>query len=156
MKKNNLTGVLVLLVFAVFMVSVLMVLLTGADLVRGMTERDQRSYDRRTVAQYLTTRVRQGDQAGAVFAADPGTLVFREEISGTTYETRVYCHEGYLREMFCETGYDLAPEFGETILPMEDFQVCLEDTLLRIQLEMPDGSGEALALHLRSEQEVPQ
>ena len=43
MKKNNLTGVLVLLVFAVFMVSVLFVLLTGADVVQKLTDRDQRS-----------------------------------------------------------------------------------------------------------------
>ena len=40
-KKNQLSGVLVLLVFAVFGVSVLLVLLTGADVVKTLSERDQ-------------------------------------------------------------------------------------------------------------------
>ena len=40
MKKSNLGFLLVLLVFAVFMVSILVVLLTGADVVQGITERD--------------------------------------------------------------------------------------------------------------------
>ena len=44
MKKSNLTGVLVLLVFTVFMVSVLLVLLSGADTVQQLTQRDKRTY----------------------------------------------------------------------------------------------------------------
>ena len=48
MKKRNMTGGLVLLVFAVFMVSVLLVLLSGADTVQRLTQRDQRSYHHRT------------------------------------------------------------------------------------------------------------
>lgn len=154
MKKNNLTGVLVLLVFAIFAVSALLVLLTGADLVQGMARRDQRSYDQRTAIQYLTTRIRQADQAGAVFAADDGTLVLLENIDGTLYETRVYCHEGYLREMFCESGYTLAPEFGEEILPMTDLMVSWDESFVHLCLEMPDSTEVSLFLHLRSEQEV--
>ena len=88
MKKNNLTGVLVLLVFAVFMVSVLLVLLSGADTVQKLTERDQRTYHHRTAVQYLTTRVRQADCAGAVSvdnSDDISTLILKEEIDGQLY-----------------------------------------------------------------------
>ena len=154
MRKNNLTGVLVLLVFAVFMVSVLFVLLTGADLVQGITERDQRSYDRRTVVQYLTTRVRQADRTGAVSVSDDGALIFQEDFDGIIYETSVYCHEGYLRELFCEAGYGLSPEFGEEILPVKAFQASREGSVLYLTFEMPDGTEESAWFHLRSEQEV--
>lgn len=157
MKKNNITGVLVLLVFAVFMVSVLMILLRGADLVQRITERDQRSYSLRTVTQYLTTRVRQADQAGAVSVrrTEQGDyLVFWEEIDGTAYETSVYCCDGYLREMFCQAGLDLPPEFGEEILPMKNLQVSRKDTLLQITVEMTDGAEETVLLHLRSAKEA--
>ena len=156
MKKNNLAGVFTLLVFAVFMVCVLMILLTGADVVRGITQRDQRSYDQRTAVQYLTTRVRQADQTGDVSVSESGALLLREDIDGTTYETSVYCHDGYLREMFYETGYALPPEFGEAVLPASDFRASQEDQLLTITLEMPNGTEQTLFLQLRSEQEVPQ
>ena len=154
MKKNNLTGVLVLLVFAVFMVSVLLVLLSGADTVQKLTERDQRTYHHRTAVQYLTTRVRQSDYAGAVSADNSGdisTLILKEEIDGQLYETRIYCYEGYLREMFCTADLGLPPEFGEEILPMKDFQVTAEESAVRAELFLTDGSKETCYLLLRSE-----
>ena len=153
MKKSNLTGVLVLLVFAVFMVSVLLVLLSGADTVQKLTDRDQRTYHHRTAVQYLTTRVRQSDFAGAVTADNSGvsTLILTEHIEGQPYETRIYCYEGYLREMFCPAGIGLPEGFGEEILPMEDFRVTLEDNILRAELVLTDGTSEHCCLLLRSE-----
>ena len=156
MKKRYTTGILVLLVFAAFMISVLMILLTGANLVQGITQRDQRSHDQRTIVQYLTTRVRQADRAGAVSITSSGALVLREEFTGTDYETIIYAHEGYLREMFCEAGYSLAPEFGEEILPVTDFRASYGNQILSLTFEMPDGTEGSVNLRLRSEQEVQQ
>ena len=156
MKKNNMTGVLVLLVFAVFMVSVLMILLQGADIVQRITVRDQRSYNQRTVTQYLTTRVRQADRAGGVsVCSDDQTdvLILTEEIDGTCYETSVYCHDGYLRELFCQAGLGLPPEFGEEILPLSDFRVSCTDSLMQITFEMTDGTEQTVMLQLRSRKE---
>jgi len=153
MKKSNMTGVLVLLIFAVFMVSVLLVLLSGADTVHRLAERDQRTYHHRTAVQYVTTRIRQADRTGAVTADNSGSisiLILSEDIEGCTYQTRVYCCEGYLREMFCEAGAELPPEFGEEILPMQDFRVICEDSGIRAELTLPDGSTETLLLMLRS------
>lgn len=155
MKKKSLTGVLVLLVFAAFTVSVLSVLLTGADLVRGITLRDRRGYDLRTAEQYLTTRVRRADRAGAILAEEGHTLVLREDVDGACYETRIYCYGGSLRELYCEAGYALGPEFGEEILPVEELRVAREGSLLYLSFRMPDGEESSLLLHIRSEGEVP-
>jgi len=153
MKKSSLTGVLVLLVFAVFMVSVLFVLLSGADTVQKLTNRDQRTYNHRTAVQYVAMRVHQADEAGAVSvkSGEVPALVLTETIEGQTYETRIYYCDGYLREMFCLQDADLAPEFGEEILPMAGFDVSLEGALLRAEFLMDDGSTESLCLYLRSE-----
>ena len=154
MKKRNMSGVLVLLVFAVFMVSVLLVLLSGADTVQRLTRRDQRSYHHRTAVQYITTRIRQSDAAGAVSvrSSEAGDmLVLTETIEGWDYETRVYCCEGYLREMFCEAGAALPPEFGEEILPMDSFGASLAGDTLQVTLALPDGGSEELFLVIRSE-----
>ena len=154
MKKHNLTGVLVLLIFAVFMVSILLVLLSGADTVQRLTERDQRTYHQRTAVQYITTRIRQADRTGSICAdntRDPSTLILTELIDGNSYQTRVYCWDGYLRDMFCQAGAELPPEFGEEILPMNDFSVSCSNALVRAELTLPNGSKESLILSLRSE-----
>lgn len=153
-KKNQLGSVLVLLVFAVFMVSVLMVLLTGADVVEKINRRDQKSYDSRTLLQYITTRVRQADQRGMVSVArfgDGDALVLTEDIEGELYETRVYCCEGYLRELFMEAGLEMDAEFGEEILPLEAVRFADEDDYILAQLTLQEGEQEELILFLRSE-----
>ena len=152
-KKFKLTGVLVLLVFAVFLVCVLMVLLTGADIVQKLTRRDRESYLHRTAVQYVAMRVRQADQSGMVeVRREDGqdVLILGEIIDGRQYETRVYYHDGFLREMFCEAGAKIPPEFGEEILAMDGFSAQKQDSALTLQIRMEDGSGEDMILCLRS------
>lgn len=151
MKKSNLTGVFVLLIFAVFMASVMLVLLSGVDTVQKLTQRDQRTYHRRTAVQYISTRIRQADEIGAV-STEKDTLILTENLDGVSYETRIYCCNGYLREMFCEAGAALAPDFGEEVLPMNHFQITQENNLIRAELHLPDGSKEILTLLLRSKE----
>lgn len=155
-KKNNMSGITVLLVFAAFMVSVLLVLLTGADVVQRLTERNQSGYDRRTAVQYIATRIRQADDAGMLSVrsfGDGDALVAAEDIDGVTYETLVYCHDGYLREMFVEAGMEADAEFGEKILPMTMLRVDDRGSVLCAELQFADGQQETVILHLRSERE---
>lgn len=154
MKKNHLSSVLVLLVFAVFGVSVLMVLLTGADIVRKLNERDQSSYDHRTIVQYITTRVRQADRRGLVSVREQegqSVLVLSEDIEGARYETLVYSHDGYLKELFSEAGLGIELEFGEWILPLQDVRFRDEGSHIVAELSMADGRSQSLILALRSE-----
>ena len=153
MKKSHVPGILVLLVFVTFTVSVLLVLLSGADTVQKLTHRDQSTYQQRTTVQYLATRIHQSDLIGAVSVDNSGeisTLVLKEEIDGQIYETRIYCYNGYLREMFCLAGLGLSAEFGEEILPMKNFQAHYDGNYIQIQLHLPDDSHENCIFYLRS------
>ena len=154
MKKSNLGFLLALLVFAVFMVSILLVLLTGADVLHSITRRDQKSYEQRTAAQYVATRVHQADQAGGISVRNAETgdiLVLAEEIDGFLYETSIYCYDGYLRELYCAGGYDPGAEFGEKILPAERFCVTDCGEYLELEILFADGETWPMTLHLRSE-----
>ena len=153
-KKNQMGSVLVLLVFAVFVASVLLVLLTGADAIQKLNERDQSSYDRRTVVQYITTRVRQGDRRGLVEVREiegRSVLVLSEQIEGTDYETYVYYYDGNLCELFVEAGLDMELEFGEWILPLKELTFEDEGTHIRANIVMEDGTAREMILALRSE-----
>ena len=71
-ENSKITGLMALLVFAVFAVCVLGVLLTGAGVYKRLVGSGAEDYSRRTAAQYVTTRVRQADRAGSVGLEDFG------------------------------------------------------------------------------------
>lgn len=152
-QKRKADTVLVLLLFGVFAVCILSVLLTSADAYRRLADRDEMSYDRRVASQYLSTRVRQGDVSGSVAVESfdgVDTLVLREEIEGAAYETRVYCYEGYLRELFAEAGESFAAGDGEQILEAEAMTLELEDQTITAEITDPTGQVQTLTLYLRS------
>lgn len=146
----------VLVLFGVFAGCVLGVLLTGADAYQRLTDRGQTSFDERTAAQYLTTRVRQADTAGSVFVGEFAdqdgidTLFLEEQIDGERYSTRVYCWDGYLCELFGAADGAFSPEDGEKVLKLRDLALSLSDGVLQAELTGPDGQTQRLLLHLRS------
>lgn len=151
--KRYMDGLLILLLFGVFAVSVLAVLLSGAGAYRRLTERDDRAYDRRTALQYVATRVRQADRQGAVavrsFEGCPA-LILSEEIEGEVYETRIYHYDGYIRELFVWAEEEFLPEDGEKVLPAESLLVDWEEPGLQIRVLTEDGRWQELRLALRS------
>lgn len=155
-KKSKITSLIVLLVFCIFAMCILLVLLTGAEVYKRLVERDQMQFDNRTVARYVTTRLRQSDRAGAVRVEDfkgQSALVFSEEIGGSFYETRVYCYDGYIRELFTTAGADFDPEDGEKILEAAKLEFCSEGTNVTVEITLRDGTEQELFLHLRSSEE---
>jgi len=152
--KRRTDAVLVLLLFAVFAVCILSVLLTGADAYQRLSERDRLSYEQRTAAQYLTTRLRQADRAGAVsvqtFEGCPA-LILTEEIDGAVYETRIYHYDGYIRELFTAADGDFLPEDGEKVIAAGGMLIYPEEPGLQIRVLTEDGQWQELRLHLRSE-----
>lgn len=158
--KHHTDGLLVLLLFGIFAACVLLVLLLGADAYRGLTERDRSAYDRRTTAQYIATKVRQGDAAGSVevsgFDGQAGgeVLLLREAIDGTEYITRVYYHDGYIRELFSDAGAALSPEDGEKILEVGGLTFgWTVSGALEAEITYAQGEADRIVLALRSGEE---
>jgi len=156
-KQLKMGSLLALMVFGVFAACLLFLLLTGADVYQKMRQRDTATYESRTAVQYMTTRVRQADRAESITAeAFDGldALVLLEEIEGETYETKLYCYDGWLTELYAAAGSDLSPAAGEKILELKALELSLEDGLLQAKLTLPDGREEELSLQLRSGREA--
>ena len=157
LKKHHIDGLLALLLFCVFAACILSVLLTGADVYRRLNARDQEAYGRRTSTQYIATKVRQA--AGAVSVApfgDGDALFLKEDIDGASYITRVYCHDGWLRELFASADEAFDPQDGEKILEAQSLELQLADGLLSVRIVDENGSGTGLTLSLRcGEEEAP-
>lgn len=152
-KDHSLNGLLALVLFGVFAACVLSVLLTGADVYQRLTERDRAGYESRTAAQYIATRVRQADRAGGVTAGSFGgadTLELWETAGGGTYVTRVYCYDGWLRELFADAAGDFVPADGQQVLEADSLTVVLSDSgLLTVEITTA-GETERVCLTLHS------
>ena len=154
--KHHIDGLLVLLLFGVFAVCILSVLLIGARVYRQLNDRDQSSYDRRTAVQYVATKIRQAHDARSVSVETTDgicLLTLSESIDGVPYLTRLYCHDGYLRELFSSAEYEFAPQDGEAILPAQDMDLSLEDGMLSVTITVNDTPLH-LVFSLRGGEEV--
>jgi hypothetical protein len=173
--KTQISSLAPLLLFVVFTTCVLSVLLTGADVYQKVSNRDRTAFQHRTVAQYITTRIKQSDTADMIYVGNfndnPGlhsvsvdptaaseitgdTLFLKEELGGRTFYTRIYCNEGYLRELFAQAGLEFAPAMGVQILELESLQFTMRGDLIYVQITYTDASTETLILHRHSGKEV--
>jgi len=155
-KRHTVTSLAALLVFTVFTLCALLVLLTGAKIYRGVTDRSQNRADAATAARYITTRIHQADAAGALSLepfGDGEALVIHSAVDQDAYETRIYCHNGWLCELFSAKAAGLSPEDGEQILPLHAFSVSRQGQGLHITLQDNTGAEQALFLALRAQQE---
>lgn len=144
---HQLDGLIALLLFGVFAVCVLAVLLTGADAYRRLTGRDQAAYDSRICVQYIATKVRQEDRVAVEDFGGASALV----LGAGEYVTRVYCHDGYLMELYAAADDgDLAPEDGERVVEAGGLDLSLEEGLLTVSVCDSRGDWDTLLLSLRS------
>ena len=146
---HRMDGLLMLLLFGVFAVCVLSVLLTGAKAYRGLTQRDQAAFDRRSCVQYIATRVRQADVERGV-SVEPFGGVDALVLSTEEYFcTRVYCYDGWLMELYAGVDAGLEPQDGERVMELDSLGLSLEDGLLTAEIA-GGGVTDTLRLSLRS------
>ena len=161
--KKRAHSLLPLLVLVLFATCIVTVLLTGADLYKKLVQRDQQSFQQRTTIQYLTTRIHQNDRCDGIFVGffasmetegTGDTLYLQEEINGRTYYTRIYCHDGYLQELFTQADLNISPGDGQNILALDQISFDLQDGFLTIRITYEDHSEETMGLFLRSQKEA--
>jgi hypothetical protein len=127
--------------------------------------RDSDAYEERTVAQYLATRVRQGDTADGVKVGtfdeeltgayvEGDTLFLEENLGDFVYATRVYCYDGYLRELFSSMDMEFSPQDGDAVLAAQDVHFTLDDAnRLTAEVTETDGTVVRVVLSLRCAEE---
>ena len=149
-QNRTLTGLAALLLLGLFGLGTLGVLLQGASAYRALAARDETAQQHRTCIQFLSTKVRQAPSAQSVSLSDfgGGALVIQEELEGQTCLTRIYCHEGWLMELFTVGEGDFRPEDGEKILPLERLSFTLQNGDY-LQIFLPE---ETLTFRLRGEE----
>ena len=151
-EKRSISGLAAALLLCVFALMILSVLLSGAGAYQRLTVRGEENYDSRSSAQYVATKLRQAPSAESVELRTFGgsdCLCITEEIDGAEYITRVYCHDGWIRELFTLAEGDFTPGDGEKILEAEALELSLENELIRVAVT--NGSRTEFFVSLRGE-----
>lgn len=165
-EKHEIDGVFVLILFALFAGSILMVLLLGASSYEKLVQRDQESYNTRTEIQYIAAKLRHNDEADCVQvgsfsertnkeADDITTLYLRMGADGEYYYTKIYYYDGYIREVLCLEDGELSPDAGQEILPAKGLVIKEEGSLIQVTVVDEQEKEHNIHLAIRSSQEVP-
>ena len=152
LKNGSLSGLVALLTFVLFAISILFVLLNGAGVYRRLTQRDQFSYDSRTCAQYVATKMRQAPSPAEISTDTCGTvdsLRISQDIEGLEFVTRIYCYENWLMEIFTLADGDFFPEDGEKILPLSSLSVSQDGSVFSFILTDTEGNTQHLTISAR-------
>ena len=146
-KAKTLTGIAALLVLAVFALGIVSVLLGSAGVYERLTRRDRHAYESRTAAQYIATKVRQAESLPQMETfGGSDALVLSQRIGDQEFLTRIYCYDGWLRELFSPADGAFSPADGETLLPMASLEIENKDPLLTFRLWDAEGKETTITL----------
>lgn len=139
-RKNTAHILAALALLAVFALAVFSCLVAGAKSYRRISESADFAYTRRTAAAYLHTQLSRAGEVSVEPFGEEAALCLHETLDGTEYTTRIYCHGGWLMELFSrrETVFD--PEDGRQVLALESLDITEEGEMLI--LRFADGHGE--------------
>lgn len=129
------------------------VLAAAAGVYKDISAVMEEQYSSQTAMGYVTAKLHQSDGRGMLSLGDlAGTpaLVITEELEGEDYTTYVYCHEGYIMELFCPATESLLPSDGVRVVAAERLELTQEGALIRIEAETSGGVSLRYAA-LRSE-----
>lgn len=159
-QRHAMDSVFSLLVFAVFTACILLVLLLGVRSYQKVEEAGGEAFDRRIGLHYIQAKLRRNDRAAGVEAGPFSpqypqiqSLLLHEDLEGTDYTTRIYFYDGYIRELFSETGLELDPEAGQQVLAAGGLELELENGLLNVVCLDEQGLSSQLWLSLRGGEE---
>ncbi|MDR2530960.1 MAG: DUF4860 domain-containing protein [Oscillospiraceae bacterium] len=146
-KTRTYDTVFALILFFGFALSMLMTLLIGAGVYQRIRNVGD---DRREICiRYITTKVRGYDNSThpiEVGRIDGNSaLLFTETFSGVDYVSAIYYYDGYVRELFAESGNTFGAADGEKIVEASGLEFSLDGALLRIRSEGADAF-----IHLRT------
>ena len=111
------------LFFVLTATSVALVVLASGTYSRQVQDSED-SFVSRTALSYVTEKIHQADEYGAVYAGTfngQDAIVICQTYSEQTYMTYLYEYDGDLRELFIQDGVDAKASDGRRILASDSF-----------------------------------
>lgn len=140
----------VLILFGVFVLSGVLLIRFGTHIYENILSSMNSNDDRRTAIAYITQKVRQNNEAGAIEAGEfdgHSALLLHQTFNNADYITYLYENEGSLCELFCAANAELTAGAGSAILPVQSVDFEDTDQGILVKLVTADGSPDQFVLH---------
>lgn len=145
----------VIALFCIFALAAIFLISIGANIYGKTVSHMESNFNGRTSFAYVTEKIRQSDNDGAVSIGDFNgcpALLITKKAGDTNYITYLYEHEGYLKELMVRQDTPLAPSAGQNILAVSEFTLTqINDRLLSFNITTEDGVENSLYVSIKSE-----
>lgn len=147
----------IIFVFAIitlFAATAFILVLIGAKQYRSVTDSMNKSYEDRTVASYITEKLRQSDTKDAILVEiidGIQVLSIAATENDVKYTTYIYLYDGYLRELVTTEGSAVSLSGGQEIIAVQRFSPrVVKDSLIQIEVTDTDSNIRTLYFNLHS------
>ncbi len=154
--RRPLLNLLSLLLFAIYILSCMMLLIIGIRTYRSMRDNGEYANEMRLSLGYVANKLRSEDRQGAVFISDRAgieTLVIRHDYE-IPCETHLYFCDGALYESFVVEGAETDPLSGTRLAAVKAFGADVSGDKVRISVTDMQGISRELNIKLRSGKET--
>ena len=149
--RHPISGLFILMLFAIFVLFLMLMLLFSARVYKNTVENSQSETDLGTASAYITTKFRQHDTPDSIFTGKldgRSALCFRDSLDGQDYITYIYLDGENLKELFTPQGSGAQASAGTAIAGLEDFRILDQgDGFYHITLQSTGGTTEDFYLH---------
>ena len=137
--------------FASFLLAALLLTLSLLTLTAGVkayasiSDSADENTNRRDALLYVIGKFRAMDGNAEIRidhnAADGDLIRFVQEYDGETYETRIFCSDGYMKELLCAQSDPFDPEGGETLVRAKALYIAGSGPDYQVTVVMSDGQS---------------
>jgi hypothetical protein len=154
-KSHVIDTMFVICLMFLFVLCAVSVIGIGASIYNKNVGQMADNYSHRITSAYVTEKVRQADENGAVFTKElfgKNVLVLQEQQGNDLYDTYIYEYEGYLMELYIRDSIKtFYPQSGQKILKVNSFNVAENtDSVLEVDIVTEDGNKNRLYIAKRS------
>lgn len=155
-EKNHVTELLFsVALLCVFLITGVLVIMTGANVYRNTVRNSDRNYHLQTSLSYITEKIRQNDSGGVSLGeTDDGVpaLLLSSQYQDTAYITYIYACDREMRELFVRQGLPADSSDGTALLQINslEFEKTDED-LLQITVSDTEGNTFSTLIHPSAE-----
>ena len=147
-------AVFALILFAAFAVSILMVLTMGAQSYQKVRSSVENHYSENTCVSYIVMKLRHYDDANCEVSLGDvegvPALILSEIVDGEEIITAIYYHEGYVKEIYADSGYEFTLADGAEIIEAQKLTLTSPAPgLYRVSCIGTGGSEAAATVSLR-------
>ncbi len=150
-KNNHMVDLIfTLALFAVFAVSILVVVYFGSEVYKNTAENMETTFSSRTALTFVTKQIRQNNIEDGIYISEiegVEALAMEETIEEVAYIKYIYLNDGYLCEVF--TRKDLVPSLmaGQKLIEIKEFDMeQISDNLYEFSVVGNDGKSSAMTI----------